>query len=327
MAQSRPFVRALVVGLGAASVACGMLIGLDERPARPIADASSRDVTTVLPGDGGAGADASFCAEAKGALFCDDFDVPGQAPSARWSGVASLSVGSPLLVGEAGVAIVTPERPQSAPNALEATLFDDNYEGLTTAGLLQEFPGDVATAGFVVSFSVQANELEVSDAMSFKDVGPDPTLYNEPGVGVGGFFSFTPDFKRYGVGLGIGESNVIVSEGSEGEVTDNYAKVGRVNVFAFREQGWVRITLLCGPRDRVLAYASTFTAPPTCPAGPLLTIAFTSLTPGESGCLVADPARSPVGTGTNFAVVLGVSASDPTRARFRFDNVRLDPLP
>lgn len=332
-----PNMRTLVLALAAASVACGMIIGLDERGARPAgaADASA---------DVGPTSDAgkTYCSTADGSFFCDDFDLPGQKVSARWAGYEQLQIKSPFVIGDGDASIVYPAEPSvppSPPGAFEAALLDTLSGGITTGGLLHRFDGKRATQGFILSFFLQVNDFEVSDASSYKDVGPEPALYNEPGIAIGGIFTLAGKF--YGVGIAISDGNVLMTEGLEGEVNDNYARVGRVNLVALRDQTWTRLSVMSGPRDRVLAHAASLVAqvdaggadpgqlrvPPTCPDGPYLTLAWTSLSPAESGCIFADATKSPVANGMDFVLLLNVSSRDPARARFRFDNVRMDPLP
>ena len=78
-----------VLAFGALA-ACNAILGIEDRPARPIADGGANDGSPRPPDAAGdARADASSCGTAAldpGAtrLFCDDFDTGGSSPAGRW---------------------------------------------------------------------------------------------------------------------------------------------------------------------------------------------------------------------------------------------------
>jgi len=322
--RRRALIALFVVLPGVASSACSFLIGLDDRPARPV-DASSESLT-----DAGSEIDGgTYCSHASGALLCDDFDQPGQTLSTQWPGVPLLQFKSPTTVRDASMAIIDDEYATSLPRALDTALSDSERGGLTAALVARQFPTEVGQKGVVYSFDFQLLSFTGDrDGSSFSDTGPNPTLLNEPRVGLGGFLSLTPDLRRYAVAVTANGSHLGLSESIEGDEVTNYALVASVSLLKLGDRAWLRMTIASGARDRVVAYAKSAGARTLdCPDTPFVTAAWPSLPPDQAGCVASDPRYAFGGGLSPFAVVLGISASDRTVAHLRYDTVRLDPLP
>ena len=156
--RRRALIALFVVLPGVASSACSFLIGLDDRPARPV-DASSESLT-----DAGSEIDGgTYCSHASGALLCDDFDQPGQTLSTQWPGVPLLQFKSPTTVRDASMAIIDDEYATSLPRALDTALSDSERGGLTAALVARQFPTEVGQKGVVYSFDFQL--------LSFTEIG------------------------------------------------------------------------------------------------------------------------------------------------------------
>lgn len=310
---------------GVASVACSFLIGLDDRPARPETVDAASDVAAT-DGDGDAG---TYCSHAAGAILCDDFDTPGQSVSSQWPGVPLLQLKSPTVLRDAAITIIDDEFATSAPRALDTALSDFERGGFTAAMIAKQFDSEVGRNGLVYSFDFQLLDFFGDrDGSTFSDTGPNPQVLNEPKVGLGGFLSLTPDLRRYAVALTANGAHLGLTEGIEGEEVTNYAVVASGSLNKLGDRAWLRITLASGPRDRVIAYAKSAGArTPDCPDTPLVTAAWPSLPPDQSGCVSSDPKFAFGGGVSPFAAVLGLSATDYTIAHIRYDTVRLDPLP
>lgn len=306
--------------LAVTSTACGFLIGLDERPARPGVDAGEVDAGTKTDASG------RFCTSGSGALLCDDFDDPGQRVSARWPGVPSFNIKSPGISHDASIDIVENENATSLPRSLEV-----NLESGSTALLAAEFDGGVAGAGFVVGFDLQLPEFSdqrPADAGGPIESGPDPVLANQTALGVGGYATVTEQFKEYGGFLGVSGADILLTEAIAGEDTANYVLVAHANLNVLGGHGWLRITLATGPRDRVVSFAtSQLSKSPDCPADAAYVTAAWVAAVAQSGCVRADETMSPVARRRPFALLLGGSSVVGITARLRFDSVRLDALP
>src|SRR5678815_174959 len=124
---------AVVLGT-ATTLACGLVIGLEEKRGRPKVQANDSDVPPVEMPPG----PPRYCFEAgANALFCDDFDEPGQSPSAHWHGIPN-GLTSPVITGNASLLVEEFDAATSHPSVLQVNARRE-YLGAAAAALMFEY--------------------------------------------------------------------------------------------------------------------------------------------------------------------------------------------
>jgi hypothetical protein len=320
----------IAVVLGTAmTLACGLVIGLEEKRGRPKVQANDSDVPPVEMPPG----PPRFCFEAgANALFCDDFDEPGQLPSARWHGVPN-GLSSPVLVGDASLLIESLDYATSVPSVLEVSARREYLGSAGAALMFETFQNPLPKgAGVVLSLDVQLRsfeDLEPPDAKGEpSDVGPYPEILDEAKVAIasiGGFASV----GRYASIITVSKLNVAVAEGVDQDYQKitNYTRVGAIKLEQVTQGGFARVFLATGPRERILDYVVAQRGKPLdCPpdAG-YVTAGWLGALRDEGGCIPADPENA-ILQGKSFVVAIGAIASTASAGQLRYDTVRVDQI-
>ena len=110
LSRRRRLLGIAAAGLAASAFACSAILGIDEKPLRAEADASTlADAADAADASAEATCDPSAVVGCGGACphdFCDDFDGDGQAPATRWKPPAGFE--NPIIQGDSGVSLTTP---------------------------------------------------------------------------------------------------------------------------------------------------------------------------------------------------------------------------
>ncbi len=317
----RPLGRMLAMTALVVTPACGLLIGLDDRPGRPAADASTSPPVDGSVDSGG----ASYCARVD-ASFCDDFDEPNAPAFARWKGFPPAQPYT--VIGEAGLTVAPLDAAPSPPNALVAQADILDPDGRAQALLISRVViPDVKAVE--LAFDLWVTELvstgPLRDAGPYEGGNPDYDLEGEyqtavAGVGTvvggeptGAFLIVTPQ----SLALAIGKDREVAVGGPE-------LTYGRIAAVSLQEVGrftWTRATILVGEASAVRRRArEVFGADPQCPAAVAVAVAGSDATFSSTKCValadeVANIGRLPV------LITMGASLLAPGRLRYRVDNV------
>lgn len=305
------FANASVAG---ALLACEAILNIEEKPLRVAPEAGA------LPdgvGVDGGGADAR-CDPAEprcsvGCLrdFCDDFDVDGQAPEARWA--APPGFVNPVLKGDSGVSLATGgSTPPAALLAATSTTEPSSFSMLGHQLSFRERHAGEQIDGLRVAIDLRVDTLTYTGPG-----GPVPDAGSATMLGVLRNDSFPP--KGIAI-LVTGDAVYLdISEDVLGNTSgDVLAPLNtKIDIGAVL-QNWGRLELFIGDRERAVAegHAQCGLVAP----GLVAAASLGGRVLGEA-CAAVPPSFGPASWIETPALLVGSLLFAPGSATFRIDNV------
>lgn len=266
----------------------------------------------------------SFCATAD-AAFCDDFD-DGIPLEEKWPGLPGLFPGI-ILQNEAGIDQVRPTAvaPPSAPSVLEATLESSRRTSAMLGVSVGKSPGAHA---FEMEASIRVDAwVSYVDGGVSKQSGPDGGALQAPSISVLGAGGLRLDVVGASLEVSPGALVLRTGIGTENVAGTDDAYVGRFDYRTTFQTGWVRIGLVFGERDRVLARMLERTGKPvTCPAVAAVAAAWASHPEGAAACIYLPSELLPL-SDRDLGGVVGASSNEVAHLRVHSDDVVLRVLP
>ena len=280
---------------------------------------AASDVTTREPGDAGT-RPPSFCATID-ASFCDDFD-DGVPLEEKWPGLPGIFPGI-VVQGDAGIDQVEPSgvAAPSSPRVLEARLESDRRASAMLGVAVGKSP---EARAFEMEASVRVDAwVSHADGGRSEQKGPDGGVLQAPSVSVLGAGGVRIDVV--GASLEVSPGALILRSGigTESVAGTADAYVARIDYRALFQKEWMRVGLVFGERERVVARVLERTGTTVaCPAVPAVAAAWTSAPEGAAACIVLATALLPL-SDRELVGVVGASSNEHAHLRVHSDDVLL----